>query len=106
MSFKHNAARRHRILHACYRVMSWPGYEAGLHRRGDLTLQLDEAALAGWAAPKQSSPGGQLLCSELVIELVLTLWLVFPLARCKVEALGRSVLRLLGLALSTPDTRR
>ena len=103
MPFKHNAARRHRIPRARYRVTNWPAYEAGLRRRGDLTLWLDEAALAGWAAPKRSSPGGQPLYSELAIELVLTLRLVFHLALRQAEAFCRSVLRLLGLALSVPD---
>ncbi len=73
MPFKHNTARPHRIPRARYRVMNWPANEAGLWRRGDLTLWLDEAALAGWVAPKRSSPGRQPLFSELAIELVLTL---------------------------------
>jgi hypothetical protein len=103
MPFKHNAARRHRIPRARYRVTNWPAYEAGLRRRGDLTLWLDEAALAGWAASKRSSPGRQPLYSELAIELVLTLRLVFRLALRQAEAFCRSVLRLLGLALSVPD---
>ena len=103
MPFKHNAARRHRIPRARYRVTNWPAYEAGLRRRGDLTLWLDEAAFAGWAAPKRSSPGGQPLFSDLAIEVVLTLRLVFRLALRQAEAFCRSVLRLLGLALSVPD---
>ena len=41
MPFKLNAARRHRIPRARYRVTSWPAYEAGLRRRGDLKLRLD-----------------------------------------------------------------
>ena len=100
MPFKHNAPRRHHIPRARYRVTNWPMYEAGLRRRGDLTLWLDEAALTGWAAPKRSSPGGQPLYSGLAIELVLTLRLVFHLALRQAEAFSRSVLRLLGLALS------
>jgi hypothetical protein len=47
MPFKHNAARRHRIPKARYRVQNWPAYEVGLKRRGDLTLWLEKAALAG-----------------------------------------------------------
>lgn len=74
-----------------------------MRRCGDLTLWLDEAVLAGWAAPKRSSPGGQPRYSELAIELVLTLRLVFHLALRQAEAFSRSVLRLLGLALSVPD---
>jgi hypothetical protein len=47
MPFKYHAARRHRILKARYRVRNWAAYEAGLRRRGDLTLWLDEAAMGG-----------------------------------------------------------
>lgn len=58
MPFKHNAARRHHIPQARYRVTNWPAYDTGLRRRSDLPLWLDEAALAGWAALKQGGPGG------------------------------------------------
>ena len=103
MPFKHNAARRHRILRARYRATNWPAYEASLRRRGDLTLWLDEAALAGWAAPRRSSPGGQRRYSKLAIELVLTLRLVFHLALRQAEAFTSSVLRLLELGMAVPD---
>ncbi len=93
MPFKHNAVRRHRIPRARYRVTNWPVYEAGLRRRGDLTLWLDEAALAGWAAaPRRSSPGGQPLYSDLAIELVLTLRFVFHLALRQAEACCASLI--------------
>ena len=103
MPFKHHAARRHRIPRARYCVLNWPAYEAGLRRRGDLTLWVDQAALAGWAAPRRSTPGGQPRYSDLAIELVLTLRLVFHLALRQTEAFARSVLALLGLALRVPD---
>jgi hypothetical protein len=35
-------------------------------------LWLDETAVAGWSAPKRSTPGGQPLYSDLAIELVLS----------------------------------
>ena len=57
--FKHKATRHHRILKARYRVINWPAYEAGLRRRGDMTIWMDEAALAGWQAPRRTTPGGQ-----------------------------------------------
>ena len=103
MPFKHNAARRHRIPRARYRVTNWPSYEAGLRRRGDLRVWVDEAALAGWQAPRRSTPGGQPRYSELAIELVLTLRLVFQLALRQAEGFARSVLQLLGMALPVPD---
>src|SRR4051794_40176448 len=68
MPFKHNAARRHRIPKTRYRVQNWPAYEAGLKRRGDLTLWLDEAALAKWQAPRRTTPGGQARYSDAAIE--------------------------------------
>ena len=78
-------------------------YEAGLQRRDDLTLWLDEAALAGWRAPRRTTPGGQSLYSDLAIELVLTLRLVFRLALRQAADFAASVLRLLGAGLPVPD---
>jgi hypothetical protein len=78
-------------------------YQAGLKRRGDLTLWLDEAAVAGWSAPTRSTPGGQPIYSDLAIELVLTLRLVFHLALRQAEAFAGSILHLLGRDLSVPD---
>jgi Transposase DDE domain len=103
MPFKHHAARRHRIPTARYRVRNWPAYEAGLKRRGDLTLWLDGDALTGWQAPRRSTPGGQAWYSDAAIELVLMLRLVFHLALRQAEGFAASVLRLLGQALRVPD---
>jgi hypothetical protein len=103
MPFKHNAARRHHIPTARYRVRNWREYEAGLTRRGDLTLWLDEAAMAGWQAPRRTTPGGQAWYSDAAIELVLTLRLVFHLALRQAKGFTASVLRLLGQELRVPD---
>src|ERR1700758_3702337 len=72
MPFKFNVTRRHRIPKARCRVRNWPAYEAGLRRRGDLTLWIDEAAVAGWQAPRRSTPGGQAIYSDLAIQMVLS----------------------------------
>jgi hypothetical protein len=103
LPFKHNTAHRHRIPRAQYRVRNWPQYDAGLRRRGDLTLWLDEAALVGWQAPPRTTPGGQARYSDVAIELVLMLRLVFHLALRQAEGFVGGVLRLLGLELSVPD---
>ncbi len=84
-------------------MTNWPAYEAGLRRRGDLTIWLDEAALSSWHAPRRTTRGGQPLYSDAAIELVLTLRLVFHLALRQAEGFARSVLRLVGLDLSVPD---
>jgi hypothetical protein len=44
LKFNNNRSKRFR---AQYRIRNWPQYDAGLRRRGDLTLWLDEAAIAG-----------------------------------------------------------
>ncbi len=103
MPFKHNAARRHRIPQARYRITNWAAYDAGLRRRGDLTFWVDETALIGWQAPRRRTPGGQPRYSDLAIELVLSLRLVFHLALRQAEGFARSVLALLGLDLAVPD---
>src|SRR5919107_5483213 len=94
---------RPKRFRARYRIRNWPQYEAGLKRRGDLTLWLDEAAIAGWHASRRTTPGGQALYSNLTIELVLTLRLVFHLALRQAEGFVASVLRLLGLELPVSD---
>ena len=103
MPFKHNAACRHRIPQARYKATNWPAYEAGLRRRGDLTLWMDEAALAGWQAPPRHPPGGQALYPDLIIEWVLILRLVFHFALQPAERFARSILLRLGLDLAAPD---
>ena len=41
-----------------YRVRNWSEYEAGLRRRGDLTVWLSDDALDAWRAPASGKPGG------------------------------------------------
>src|ERR1700712_5215186 len=86
MPFKHNGSRRHHI--------------PKMRRRGDLTFWVDEAAVAGWRAPRRKTRGGQPVYAEVAIEVVLTLRLVFHLALRQVEGFARSVLRLLGLEIA------
>src|ERR671927_769444 len=102
MPFRPNPNRPKRFR-ARYRIRNWREYEAGLKRRGDLTLWLDQAALAGWHAPRRTTPGGQASSSNLAIELVLMLRLVFHLALRQAEGFVTSLLRLLGLDLPVPD---
>ena len=42
-----------------YRIRNWPEYEAGLRRRGDLTIWLSEDAIKSWREPPSGNPGGQ-----------------------------------------------
>jgi hypothetical protein len=103
MPFKHNASRRHRIDKMKFKVTNWPEYEAGLRRRGSLTLWMTPEALSSWKAPKRTTRGGQPRYSDLAIETTLILGLVFGLRLRQTEGLLTSVLRLMGLDLAVPD---
>jgi Transposase DDE domain len=103
MPFKHNAARRHHIGKMKFKVTNWAEYEAGLRRRGSLTLWMTAEALSSWQAPKRTTRGGQPRYSDLAIETALTMGLVFGLRLRQTEGLLTSVLQLMGLDLAVPD---
>jgi hypothetical protein len=70
MPNKHNADRRGKMK---FKVRNWASYEAGLRRRGSLTLWVTDEAIAKWQAPPRLSPGGQAHYSDMAIETALML---------------------------------
>jgi hypothetical protein len=62
-----------------YQVRNWADYEAGLQRRGALTVWLSDAAVEAWRAPATGRPGGQPTYSDLAIEAPLTIRMIFRL---------------------------
>lgn len=55
MPFKYNSGRRHRIGKTKFKVRNWPEYEAGLRRRGSLTLWVTSEALSKRQAPRRKT---------------------------------------------------
>jgi hypothetical protein len=100
MPHKHNAARRHHIPKMAFKVQNWPAYEAGLRRRGSLTLWIEDAALADW---QTTGPNGQARYRDTAIQTSLMLRAAFKLALRQTEGLMTSVFMLMDLALSAPD---
>ena len=86
-----------------FKVTNWSEYEAGLCQRGSLTLWMTPDALSSWQAPKRTTRGGQPHYSDLAIETVLMLGLVFGLRLRQTEGFVTSVLKLMGLDLAVPD---
>jgi hypothetical protein len=78
-------------------------YEAGLRRRGSLTLWLTPEALLSWRSPKRTTCGGHPRYADLAIETALMLGLVFGLRLRQAEGLLSSVLQLMGLDRAVPD---
>src|ERR1017187_2163828 len=64
---KHNSPRRRHIPKMKFRVNNWAEYDAGLRRRGSLTLCVTPEVLDGWRAARRTNPGGQTVFSELAI---------------------------------------
>jgi len=72
----------------------------GLHRRGSLTLWIEDATLECW---QTNGPGGQARCMDAAIQTSLMLRTAFKLALRQTEGLMTSVLTLMGLTISVPD---
>jgi transposase len=103
MPNKFNAERRHHIPKMQFKVTNWAEYEAGLRRRGSLTLWVTEAAIDAWNAVPRATPGGQATYSDSAIQTCLMLRTAFKLALRQAEGLMMSVVELLGCELNVPD---
>ena len=55
---KYPKRSQYKYVKSRYRVSNWAEYEAGLQKRGDLTVWLSDTALAAWRAPASGKPGG------------------------------------------------
>jgi hypothetical protein len=98
----HSKGRRH-IPRQRHRVTNWRDYDAALRKRGSLTIWFTEEALAGWKAQPRTTPGGQIVYSDLAIETALTLRAVFRLALRQSEGLIGSIMRMLEINLPISD---
>ena len=86
-----------------YRIRNWPAYEAGLRRRGDLTIWLSEHAIKSWPEPPSGKPGGQRIYANIAIEAALTLRMIFHLPLRQTEGFLPSLADLLEEDLPAPD---
>jgi len=94
MPNKHNDARRHHIPKMRFTVTNWAAYEAGLRRRGSLTLWVSDEAIAAWRAAPRTTPGGQARYSQTAVETALMVRLVFHQPLRQTEGLLGSLLDL------------
>ncbi len=100
MPHKHDADRRHHIPKMSFKAQNWPAYEAGLRRRGSLTLWIEDVALEHWQSCRQ---GGQARYTDAAIQTSLMLRTAFKLALRQTEGLMASILTLMDLTISAPD---
>jgi hypothetical protein len=86
-----------------YRIRNWPEYEAGLRRRGDLTVWLSDDAIQSWRARPSGKPGGQRTYANIAIEAALTIRMVCHLPLRQTEGFLRSLAGMLEVELPIPD---
>ena len=86
-----------------YRVRNWAEYEAGLKKRGDLTVWLSDDALDCWRAAPSGKPGGQRTYTDVAIEAALTIRMVFHLPLRQTEGFLRCLGEMLEVDLPIPD---
>lgn len=90
---------------AQYRVQNWSEYNRSLTRRGDITLWIDEEALAAWTPSPQAAKkrGGQQQYSDTAIECLLLVREVYHLPYRQTEGFARSLSKLLRIDLPVPN---
>ena len=86
-----------------YRIRNWPEYEAGLRRRGDVTIWFSDDAIKSWRAPTSGRPGGQRIYANIAIEAALTIRMVFHLPLRQTEGFLRSLADMLEVEIPIPD---
>jgi hypothetical protein len=86
-----------------FKVQNWPEYEAGLRRRGSLTLWIEHEALECWQTCGQGGRGGQARYTDAAIQTSLLVRTAFKLPLRQAEGLMTSVLTLMDLTISAPD---
>ncbi len=84
-------------------MRNWPEYEAGLRRRGDLTVWLSNDAINTWRARPSGKPGGQRTYANIAIEAALTIRMVFHLPLRQTEGFLRSLADMLEVEIPVPD---
>ncbi len=85
---KYPKRKQYKYAKSRYRVRNWPQYEAGLRRRGDVTVWFSEDAIEAWRAPADARPGGQRKYADIAIEAALTIRMVFHLPLRQTEGGG------------------
>ena len=86
-----------------YRVANWAAFNQALVRRGDVTVWVSSDAIAAWTPGRSGRRGGQRRYSDLAIETVLTLRLLYHLPLRQAEGFLHALFGMMRLDLSAPD---
>jgi IS5 family transposase len=85
-----------------YRTRNWKQYNTALINRGRITLWINPEVVKAWKAQSDGLPHKQKLYSDLSIQTVLTLKVLFKLPFRAAQGLAMDLLKILGLDLTCP----
>ncbi len=87
-----------------YQVLNWSSYNEALVRRGDITIYFSDEVLDQWYSDLPAQRGAQPVYSDLCIETLLMIKVVFKLAYRQTQGFANSLLRLMDLSdLNVPS---
>lgn len=86
-----------------YKITNWSAYNAGLKRRGSLTLWIDDKISTQWYHKGPAKRGGQKIYSSECIVLLLILKATFRLPFRQLAGFAESVFELMGISLQVPS---
>lgn len=85
-----------------YRITNWAAYNQALVNRGSITIYFSQEAIEGWYDDGPVQRGGQYVYSDLCIETLLMLKVVFKLAYRQTQGFAQSLLKSMELELEVP----
>lgn len=87
-----------------YRIRNWSQYDAALKQRGSLTFWLSEEVIEQWLNhEKTGRKGASNTYSDLAIQLMATLQILFNLPGRQTEGFLESIFALMGIEMPVPD---
>ena len=96
---KYPKRNQYKYAKSRYRIRNWPEYEAGLCRRGDLTIWLSKDTIKSWREPPSGKSGDQRIYANIAIETALNLRMIFHLPLRQTEGFLRSLAKILDVDL-------
>jgi len=86
-----------------YKLRNWSEYSAALSQRGSLTLWLSDEVIAGWKnTQKTGKQGASNDYSDLAIQTLLTLRVIYHLALRQTIGFARSIFELMDVVVELP----
>ena len=86
-----------------YQGVNWSEYEKNLKNRGNICLWISKDVIRKWKSNSKKVRGGQQIHSDLSIEIILSLRMIFHLPLRQTEGVVASIFQLMKIDLPIPD---